>query len=53
MLHNVDTVQVCDPQQYCWGSAQVTMIVLVQPVIKKNKNYALFAALFNDEYLIF
>lgn len=35
MLNSVDTVQVSDPQQYCWDAAQQTMTVVLKPVNQK------------------
>lgn len=30
LTNSKPAVQVCDPQHYCWGSAQGTMIVVLQ-----------------------
>ncbi len=34
MPNSIVAVQVCDPQQYCWSTAQQLMIVIIQPATK-------------------
>ena len=36
MPNSIVAVQVCDPQQYCWGTAQQAMIKVMQLATKSQ-----------------